>query len=156
MAFACQREVPAPSSNTDAANKAAAAPLRKPPVRPQDALASQNHNSGAIVDVMEFAQKGRTLTAVLRLRRPEGSTVVVGSRFSTAYVLDEASGKKYVVLADEKDNPIAGGAGGTFGLGAGDEVSLWMKFPALSAGTKQATLVVPDTLPFDDLPVQMR
>jgi hypothetical protein len=157
----CQREgASTPPLADKAVTSAQTAPVSvssAAPVKPPDALASQNTNWGLVADVMEFRRKGNTLTALVRIRHAnaDSGTLLLNSNFSGAYLLDQAQGKKYEVLQDEKGGYIAS-AGGTTGLTTGSSMTIWMKFPAPPPEVQKATLTVPETPPFEDPTIQNR
>ena len=117
-----------------------------------------SHNTnwpGIVADVSEFRRRGQVLTAVVRLRNQSTAVAVMELSFDQVYVIDEATGKKYEVLKDEKDAYIASAPRFiTQGLLRNQEMLVWMKFPALPPETHTATLVVPQMAPFEDLPIQ--
>jgi hypothetical protein len=151
LATGCQRPDATPASPpTSEAPTTAGVTTRPKPVKPADALDSQNTNWGSVVaDVLEFKRKGNVLTAVGRLRN-EG---LVELNLSAAYLLDEAQGKKYKALVDENGDVI-GCCHGTTALGATAQLGFWVKFPAPPPEVKTITLVFPQTTPFENLPIQ--
>ena len=136
---ACQGK--APASGTVASSAAKPVPIAPPPVKPPDALASQNTNWGSVIaDVIQFRRKGNTLTALVRLRNPGTNIEVVQMRFDDARVLDQANAKTYAVLKDENDGYIASYRSGfTEGVASGGTLTFWMKFPAPPADVRTAT-----------------
>jgi hypothetical protein len=151
LAVGCSRQdAPPASPAASAAPTAAAFSARPQPIKPADALAAQNTNWGSVVaDVLEFKRKGNVLTAVGRLRN-DG---LVELNLSTAYILDEANGKKYKALVDETGEVI-GCCHGTRALGATETQAFWVKFPAPPPDVKAITFVFPQTTPFENLPIQ--
>jgi hypothetical protein len=151
LATGCRRQDAAPASSpTSEAPTTASVATRPKPVKPADALDSQNTNWGSVVaDVLEFKRKGNVLTAVGRLRN-EG---LVELNLSTAYILDEAQGRKYKALVDENGDVI-GCCHGTTALGATATQAFWVKFPAPPPEVKTVTLVFPQTTPFENLAIQ--
>ena len=151
---ACQRPAstaPAPAAAPPVSQPATSGPVGRPKaVTPPDALASQNTNWGSTVaDVLEFRRTGNVLTVVGRFR----NTGLVSLHFATAYVLDEAQGRKYKVLADEAGELIACCHGVT-ALGENQTLNFWVKFPAPPADVKAVTLVLPETTPFENLAIR--
>lgn len=150
-------EAPGPSATSEIP-KASDRPATASPalVKPSDALASRNTNwSGVVADVTDFRRKGNTLTAIVRLRNQSKNTAVIQVTWGQAYVLDEAHGRKYEVLKDEKDVYIATPYG-TQGLVADGTLIAWMKFPAPPPDVKTGTLALPQIPPFEDLSIQDR
>ena len=127
-----------------------------PPETPSDALASHLTDwDGVVADVTEFRRKGNVLTALVRLRSQSTQIQVIEVFFDSIYVIDEASGKKYQVLRDEKGTPIAS-SGAAEGIVGGATKLMWMKFPAPPPEVRKATLALMKMQPFEDLPIQDR
>ena len=155
---ACQQRASPPAASTPgAAPTATPASTLPPAVKPADALASRNTAwPGVVADVTELRRKGNVLTALVRLRNTltSGHTIV---QFGVGdiYLMDEAGAKRYEILKDEKGDYIASAKGLlTEAVDGGGSVTLWMKFPAPPLETKTVTLAMPQTLPFEGLPIQ--
>jgi len=163
----CQRDAGSPKAAEAASATPAATPTAAPvppatvsvaaaapPDKPSDALASHLTDwDGVVADVTEFRRKGNVLTALVRLRNQSTQIQVIEVSFASIYVLDEASGKKYQVLRDEKNTPIAS-SGEAEGIIGGATKLMWMKFPAPPPDVRKATLALMKMHPFEDLPIQ--
>ena len=157
----CQRQADPPPTSTattappPTASVPKSVPIRAQPEKPADALASHQADFGenVVADVTEFRRKGNTLTAVIRLRNLGANTVALQVRFRDSYVLDEGQGKKYEVLKDENDTPLAAPAT-MEGLVSGASLMVWMKFPAPPRELRSVTFVMHSVVPFEDLPIQ--
>lgn len=142
----------AQSSPTPAATSAPAAPAA--------ALSSQETNwTGVTAEVTEFKRKGNTLTAKVRFRNSGTETMEPDIRLRDTYVMDSSAGKKYEVLKDEKGTYIAALHPGYSdrwytNVKAGEQATIWMKFPAPPAEVKAVTLQLPGVPPFEDVPIQ--
>ncbi|AMY07000.1 hypothetical protein LuPra_00164 [Luteitalea pratensis] len=169
LVAACQRDTGAPKAAEAATTAPAATPaaapgptstarvaVTPPPETPSDALASHLTDwDGVVADVTEFRRKGNVLTALVRLRSQGTQIQVIEVFFDSIYVIDEASGKKYQVLRDEKGTPIAS-SGAAEGILGGATKLMWMKFPAPPPEVRKATLALMKMQPFEDLPIQDR
>lgn len=152
LALGCQRQEATPGSvpPNEGQTPAPTASLRPKPVTPPDAVASQNTNWGTVVaDVQEFKRKGNVLTAVGRFR----GGGLIELNLSSAYILDEAQGRKYKALVDETGDVIGCCHGGRL-LSSPDTLAFWVKFPAPPPDVKAITLVFPQTTPFESLAIQ--
>jgi hypothetical protein len=114
---------------------------------------------GVVAEVTEFRRKGNTLTAKLRFRNQGTAMAEPTVNYSECYLMDAAAGKKYEVLKDEKQVYIAALRPGYADrwyerMQAGEDLLIWMKFPAPPATVKAVTLQVPGVPPFDDLAIQ--
>jgi len=124
------------------------------------ALSSQETNwTGVTADVTEFRRKGNTLTAKVRFRNSGTEQMEPDIRLHDTYVMDANAGKKYEVLKDEKGTYIAmlhpGYSDRWYGnVKPGEQVTIWMKFPAPPAEVKAVTLQLPGVPPFEDIPIQ--
>jgi len=151
----------APAAAAPAAEPAAAAPAVPAAAAPAGAvLASQDTNwQGVVAEVIELRRKGNTLTAKVRLRNGSPDKQEVSVEFSETYLMDAANAKKYEVLRDEKGTYIAAVRTGWASrwydtLDPTQSHLLWMKFPAPPAEVTTITLQLPNTPPFEDLPIQ--
>jgi hypothetical protein len=117
------------------------------------------------VDVVRAAVHDDILTVVLAYRNTGQKAAKVQYPIDDVYYIDETEKKKYHVLKDSKGDWIAAPtARGMLGTEAswgaapveippGGKKVAWFKFPAPAAATKTINLVVPETLPFEKLPV---
>lgn len=151
----------AATSTPAATAQSAPAPAASPaPASPATVLSTQETNwAGVTAEVTEFKRKGNTLTAKVRFRNSGSERVEPEIRLGDAYVMDAAAGKKYQVLKDEKGTYIAalypGWSDRWWGkLAAGEQATIWMKFPAPPAEVRAVTLQLPGVPPFEDVPIQ--
>ena len=133
---------------------------------PADAIQTQPATQGDLeVDVIKAAAKEGILTIQLMYRNKGTSDANIRSyKLADVYFLDTQDKKKYQVLKDSQNAFLAAPAvGGNIGSGwdgssslgipAGGKLIVWFKFPAPPASTTKINLVVPDVLPFEDLPI---
>ena len=114
---------------------------------------------GVVAEVTEFRRKGNTLTAKVRFRNQGTAAPEPDINYAEAYLMDAAAGKKYSVLKDENGSYIAALRQGWKDrwydhIPAGQDMVVWMKFPAPPADVKAVTLQLPGVPPFDDLAIQ--
>jgi hypothetical protein len=114
---------------------------------------------GVVAEVTEFRRKGNTLTAKVRLRNGGTAMAEPDVHYAQCYLMDAAAGKKYEVLKDEQHQYIAALRSGYPDrnyerIDPGEELLIWMKFPAPPATVKALTLQVEGVPPFDDLAIQ--
>jgi hypothetical protein len=149
------------SAPAEPAAAAPAPPAAAPASAPATgAIATQETNwPGVVAEVTEVRRKGNTLTAKVRLRNggPDGQQVEV--KFEAVYLMDAANAKKYEVLRDEKGAYIADLKSGWSDrwydtLEPTQTHVLWIKFPAPPPEVTAITLQLPNTPPFEDLPIQ--
>lgn len=72
-----------------------------------------------------------------------------------AFLFDDLHEKKYLVLVDENDLPIASRHGGPDGvvIGPGEQIDAWAKFPAPSTDTTLVSIHVPGAPPFTNIEI---
>jgi len=107
----------------------------------------------------EYRRKGNTHTAKVRFRNHGSADPEPDIKYEEAYLMDAAAGKKYSVLKDENGSYIAALRQGWKDrwydkIPAGQDMVVWMKFPAPPAEVKAITLQLPGVPPFDDLAIQ--
>lgn len=127
------------------------------PAAPAPIASQETSWPGITADLVEFRRKGNTLTAKVRLVASANAKFDVDYR--EVYLMDAAAGKKYEVLKDDKGTYIAATRQGwpekNYGeLAAGQNLLLWMKFPAPPADVKSISLSLPNMPPFDDVAIQ--
>jgi hypothetical protein len=131
-----------------------------------DAIQTQPATQGDLeVDVIKAAAKEGILTVQIVYRNKGTSDASIHSyKLADVYFLDTQDKKKYQVLKDSQNAflaaPAVGGnigsgwdGSGSLGVPAGGRLIVWFKFPAPPASTTKINLVVPDVLPFEDLPI---
>jgi len=135
---------------------------------PQEGLGIQDHEiEGVEVILMEVKRtSGDTITVKWRYRNKtkENKELLKSSsswsdayRFSlNAYLIDPVNKKKYLVLKDEKGNPIAARhelKQLVITLAPGQTISTWAKFPAPPAQVEKISIYIPSVPPFEDIPI---
>jgi hypothetical protein len=120
-------------------------------------IASVETNMKATAELYECKRSQGVLTLKVRFKAGAG-----GARlelpYSATYVVDVAAGKKYFVLRDSDKAPVATTSqiftdkiqeriepGATF--------SAWWKFPAPPHTTKRISFFIPESEPFEDVPI---
>jgi hypothetical protein len=147
----------APASNPP---QPAPASTTAPAPAPGASLASQETNwKGITADVTEFRRKGNTLTAKVRFSNRGSEETTPEVKYGDVYLIDTGGGKKYNVLRDEKGAYIAALYSGWsdrwwHGMKPSESQVIWIKFPAPPPEIKAITLNLPNTPPFEDVPIQ--
>jgi hypothetical protein len=140
----------------------APAPAAAPPA-PADGIATQDHQApGVQVTLLEVKRtSGDTLT--VRWRYRNGGTTAERLYENTAswydkyrltgptYLVDPVNKKKYLVVTDAENNPIASEHRNT--IEPGEAFSAWAKFPAPPADVEKISVYVSGVPPFDDAPI---
>jgi hypothetical protein len=118
-------------------------------------LQSQETNyPGVKADLTACQRKGGVLTIKVRLANHSSKTVRTYWRDpkKNAYLMDEANGKKYFLLRDAKGEYIY--SGDPWDIHANASKTSWFKFSAPPKEVKKITIVLPDCMPFEDVPIQ--
>ena len=122
-------------------------------------------NGDIEVDAVRASVRDDILTVVLAYRNTGQSDARVRYPVQDVYYIDNAENKKYHVLKDDKGDWIAAPVGrGQIGRGfpggvspikikADSKASVWFKFPAPPDGVTSVDLIVPDVIPFEELPI---
>jgi hypothetical protein len=137
-------------------------------VQAQTGLGTQEHEVGG-VDVVLLEVKrasGDSLTLRWQLRnrtqenkelaKPTGSWSDAYRLSLDAYLIDPGNKKKYLVLKDEKGNPVAGKhemKKGGINLAPGQTLNTWAKFPAPPTNVGKISIYLPGVPPFEDIPI---
>lgn len=81
--------------------------------------------------------------------RPDGASALTAD----AFLVDRAHQKKYLVLVDENDAPVASRHGGPEGItiAPGETLELWAKFPAPATDTTRLSVHVPVAPAFENV-----
>lgn len=125
-----------------------------------DVIQSQETNFGGIVgEITQAKRKDGVLTIKLRLRNTSGQDarlyVIEGRNFDSYYVT--AGDKKYFVLRDTEDVPLAPQADGsgyvTAEIAKDGTYTWWAKYPAPPAELTSVTYYTPLAAPFEDIPI---
>lgn len=128
------------------------------PATADDVIQSQDTNIGGIVaEITQVKRKEGVLTIKMRLRNSGNDkvyTVVVDAGDYDKYYLTAAD-KKYFILRDTENKPLAAGNGDTVNptIEKGATYTWWAKFAAPPADIKSITVYTPISAPFEDLPI---
>lgn len=128
------------------------------PVFAADAIQTQSGTEGDVeVDVVKAAVKDGTLTIQLAYRNKGKEPAKFYFDAKEVYYIDEKEKKKYHVLKDNKGTyiaaPIRSAETILFEVKANGKTISWYKFPAPTSGATKINLVLPNVLPFEDLPI---
>lgn len=141
---------PAPSATVAAPAPAAPASAA--------ALRTSAGPNGSTVELMRVQVTGSILTVEMRYIPPAGDTLSQWYfNVSDVSVIDDATSQRYAVLQDDQKKWMAAPlSGGRIGVSArdGQAAIIWLKFPAPPATSSTVSLNMPDTSPFDGVPVQ--
>ena len=131
--------------------------LASPLTKAGDVLQTQPATSGGYeADVMKAATKGDILTVQLVYRNTGNENIQLMYGLQYVYHIDEEEKKKYHVLRDSQNVYL--GSPNLLNdintrLMAGGKTIVWFKFPAPPVDTTKISLIVPEVLPFEDLPI---
>ena len=128
------------------------------PVLAADAIQTQSATEGDVeVDVVKASVKDGTLTIQLAYRNKGEEPAKFYFDAKEVYYIDEKEKKKYHVLKDNKGTyiaaPIRSGETVLFEVKPDGKMVSWYKFPAPTSGATKINLVLPNVLPFEDLPI---
>jgi hypothetical protein len=124
------------------------------PVAPATAIQSQPGPDGSQVDLIKLAVTGDILTATFRCSSPDKINSE-GFRLDGISIIDDATSQRISVLKDNASNWLASSVSGN-SIMTDCEVKpgiFWAKFPAPPATSKTVSVNLPDTAPFDGVPV---
>lgn len=124
------------------------------PIAPATAIQSQPGPDGSQVDLIKLAVTGDILTATFRCSSQDKINTE-SFRLDGISVIDDATSQRISVLKDNAGNWLASSASGN-SIMADCEVKpgiFWAKFPAPPATSKTVSVNLPDTAPFDGVPV---
>lgn len=111
---------------------------------------------GVSAELIECTRKAGVLTLKVRFRASADKktwfNIDTGHGAYTGFYV-VAGDKKHFILRDAEGAPIAPKALGGVHLNKGETHLWWAKFPAPGAEVKQVKLVIPEVLPFEDIPV---
>ncbi len=127
--------------------------------QPGGRLAGETNVAGVAAEVVEARRKDGVLTIQVRYRNTSDKELsfypLSGAKFDAYYVT--AEDKKYLVLRDEENRPLApliNPAGDVYvSLKPGASVIWWAKYPAPPAAIKKISYHTPVTAPFEDVPI---
>ena len=155
------------SCPTDAMAQAQPPAPKAPSAPAQAGIATNDHEiSGVEVTLLELKRtSGDTITARWRYKNsnPKREELVKGYGGNDpwklaldSYLIDGVNKKKYLLLTDANNVPIAGkhgGAGESIFVGPGASLSTWAKYPAPPEHVKKITLYINGVAPFEDIPI---
>jgi hypothetical protein len=135
------------------------APAAAQAAKPAEPLQVQETNeAGVVAEFVECKRKEGVLSVRIRFRNTGTQAadwyLVSGGKYDELYVTAEA--KKYLVLRDSEQVPLASpGSGGyvRVALKPGGSWLWWAKYPAPPANVKKINYHMPDVAPFEDIPV---
>lgn len=128
------------------------------PLVAADAIQTQSGTEGEVeVDVVKASVKEGTLTIQLAYRNNGAEPAKFNFEAKDVYYIDEKEKKKYHVLKDNKEtyiaSPIRSKDTVLFEVKPKGKMISWYKFPAPASGATKINLVLPNVLPFEDLPI---
>ena len=121
------------------------------------AIATAETNMKASAELYECKRKQGVLTVKVRFKATANTEIDLP--YDKTYVIDVGSGKKYEVLRDSDKAVIATTSKYTArteikeSIGAGETFSAWWKFPAPPPATQKITFTLPNSEPFEDVPI---
>jgi hypothetical protein len=125
--------------------------------QPAEAIASQKaHVDDVVAEITRCQRKDDVLTVVMELRNTGGQEVSFYPMYSNNYddYYFTAKNKKYLMLRDTEDKPLARAASNTqIKLKPGQSWTWWAKYPAPPPDVTSVTYYTYVTLPFEDLPI---
>ena len=127
--------------------------------QPAGRLAGETNVAGVVAEVVEARRKDGVLTIQVRYRNTGDKALsfypLSGAQFDAYYVT--AEDKKYLVLRDEENRPLApqvNPGGSVFAsLQPGASFIWWAKYPAPPAAIKKISDHTQVTAPIDDVPI---
>lgn len=125
------------------------------PAQSKASIQSQETNyAGVKADLTACQRKGGVLTIKVRLMNHSPKTVRTywPDPKKNAYLMDEANSKKYFLLKDAKGEYIY--SGDPWDIHPNSSKTSWFKFSAPPPEVKKITIVLPDCMPFEDVPIQ--
>lgn len=124
------------------------------PIAPAVAIQSQPGPDGSQVDLIKLAVTGDILTATFRCSSQDKINTEA-FRVEGISIIDDATSQRISVLKDNAGDWLASSVNGN-SIMADCEVKpgiFWAKFPAPPATSKTVSVNLPDTAPFDGIPV---
>ena len=148
------------------------APEKNPPAAAagDEPLAVEEHEIGEVeVSLLELKRtSGNTLTMKWQYENSSEEAKPLYERSGAyhddpyglaleAYIVDPANKKKYLVVKDSKNVPVAAkhpqGENADIEVGPGKTLKTWAKFPAPSAKTEKVTVYLSGIPPLEDVPI---
>jgi hypothetical protein len=120
-------------------------------------IATIETNMKASAELYECKRKEGVLTIKVRFKAA-GSRADIDLPYNDTYVVDVASGKKYLVLRDSDKVPVATPTEGwrdrvRTAIEPGGTFTAWWKFPAPPPAAKKISFFLPKSEPFEDVPI---
>jgi hypothetical protein len=118
-----------------------------------------NDVSGVQVALLDVRRtSGDTVTVKWQYRNTNSDKANVREIYSNyaatdAYVLDPVNKKKYMVLRDATNEPIAEKHDSSE-LAPGQRITSWAKFPAPPPDVTKVTVAIPHVAPFEDVTIR--
>jgi hypothetical protein len=144
---------------------AAAAPLDTSATKGQGLGTADGEQAGTEVIVEEFKRGGKTLALKFTIYNNSNSSLNTGMRFkadgykenggrsfSGITLIDDASKKKYFVVADADGNCVC--SEHVDDIEPKTQATLWARFPAPPDDIQKITVVIPHFTPIDDVPIR--
>lgn len=124
------------------------------PVAPATAIQSQPGPDGSQVDLIKLAVTGDILTATFRCSSQDRVNTE-SFRLENISLIDDATSQRISVLKDNAGNWLASSPAGNSIMASCEAKPgiFWMKFPAPPATSKTVSINLPNTAPFDGVPV---
>jgi hypothetical protein len=131
------------------------------------AIQTQMALSGDVeVDIKKATVKDDILTFIFVFRNTGTKDANINHDVANIYYIDKTENKKYHVLKDDQKKyiaaPVAHGKIGYHNyahytkpvvIAGGAKKIMWFKFPAPPAAVNKVDLILPEVLPFEDLPI---
>jgi hypothetical protein len=125
------------------------------PAAPAHVLASGEFSNDPDLhcDLLEVKRVSGALLIRFRIANTatSGKEISWNNDWGAFYFVDPAEQKKYLLLRDADDHPIAEIRSSSFA--PGDKRVFWAKFPALPATSTKISVTIGGFSPFDDIPV---
>lgn len=118
----------------------------------QPVIQTQMSAKGYEVDLLRAKVSGNYLSVIFMARYAgDGEKVYVAEPAHDVYFIDDAEGKKYLVLKDKKGAWLEDGTNGY--LDQGEKLLMQYKFPIPPENVKKINITLPDVMPFDDVEI---
>lgn len=149
-----------------AATPATAAPQATTPAASANAMVQEHEHAGIEVTIVELKRTGgdsvtlkwryrNTSQAPQQLSKGGSSWYDVYRLSADSFLVDPVNKKKYLVITDDKQIPLASKHGDWQGvtLDAGQSINAWAKFPAPPADVQKVTVTISGVPPYEDVPI---
>jgi len=139
---------------------AAANPASPQATAPVPIAVEQHAKSGIEIALMEVRRtSGNTVTVRWQYRNTGTSGLNVDELWNgysiadRVYLIDPGNKKKYLVVRDAENTPIASDHRDNH-IPAGKSTGAWARFPAPPADVTKITVAIPSAPPFEDVPIK--